>query len=287
MVSEPAEGVAGAALRRMRDNGIRPNRELGQNFLFDANLLDVVSEAAQVTPEDVVLEVGGGLGILSAHLAGRAKHVHVVEVDERLRPALTEAVEGFGNVTLHFADALRLDFGSLDPSPDKLVANLPYGIAAPLILETIGQLPGCGLWVAMVQREVGERLAAKPGTRAYGAPSALAQCACEVRVLRAVSRQVFRPVPHVDSVLVRLERIGPSPRGEVRDLIHAAFAHRRKALAKSVALTTGDGEIRERIRSALEGMGLAADSRAERLSAAQYMKLADLIAPPLPPEDAS
>lgn len=269
-----SEGRVAAAFERMRDAGITANRELGQNFLVDANMLDVVSREADVGPGDVVLEVGGGLGILSEHLAPQVGALHVVEVDRSLEPALTAAVERFDNVQIHFGDALELDLASLDPQPTKLVANLPYGIAAPLILETIVGLPGCTTWVAMVQREVGERLAAAPGSRVYGAPSALAQSACDVRVVRPVSRTVFRPVPHVDSVIVRLDRTAPAAAPEVRQLISASFAHRRKALAKSVELAGGGRSARDSIRSALERMGLPADTRAERLSASQFTELA-------------
>lgn len=269
-----AEGRVAAAFTRMRDAGITANRELGQNFLVDANLLDVVSREAGVGSGDVVLEVGGGLGILSEHLAPKVDALHVVEVDRTLEPALAAAVEPFGNVTLHFADALQLDLAGLDPAPTKLVANLPYGIAAPLILESIFAIPGCTTWVAMVQREVGERLAAKPGSRAYGAPSALAQSSCVVKVVRPVSRTVFRPVPHVDSVIVRLDRTGPAPSKAVRRLIADAFAHRRKALAKSVALAGGTPASRDSIREALGAIGLPADVRAERLSPEQFATLA-------------
>lgn len=268
------DGRVAAAFERMRESGVTSNRELGQNFLVDANMLDVVSREARVGTGDVVLEVGGGLGILSEHLAPLVAHLHVVEVDTGLADALGAAVAPFGNVSLHFADALALDLGSLDPAPDKLVANLPYGIAAPLILDSIVALPTCTVWVAMVQREVGERLAAKPGTKAYGVPSALAQTACEVKVVRPVSRSVFRPVPNVDSVIVRLDRFGPAAPKPVRSLITSAFAHRRKALPKSVALATGDSTIKERLQQGLEALGLPADTRAERLTAGQFAELA-------------
>jgi 16S rRNA (adenine1518-N6/adenine1519-N6)-dimethyltransferase len=174
------------SLRRMRQFGIRPNRELGQNFLIDSNILDVIGRAAELNNDDVVLEVGGGLGVLSEYLADHTKHVHVVELDRRLEPPLRDALDAHANATLHLADAVKLDLGSLDPMPTKVVANLPYGVAATVILRTIEQLPHAQRWVAMVQKEVGERFAAQPGSSAYGVPSVLAQLACEVRVLRPV-----------------------------------------------------------------------------------------------------
>jgi 16S rRNA (adenine1518-N6/adenine1519-N6)-dimethyltransferase len=248
--------------------------KLGQNFLVDRNIIDVIERLAELDPEDVVLEVGGGDGILSERLAQRAKHVHVIELDRRLEPGLRELLGGFDNATLHIADALELDLDSLDPAPGKVVANLPYSIAATFILRTIDELPGVDGWLVMVQREVGERLAAAPGTRAYGAPSVLAQLACDVRVLRAIPRTVFRPVPRVDSVLVSLRRAGPAPEPGLRDLVHEAFAHRRKALAGSLALAAGAAPgIRDRARAALEAIGHPPDERAERLSPREFVEL--------------
>ena len=265
------------SLRRLRRFGVRPNRELGQNFLVDSNLLEVVGQAAELDRGDVVLEIGGGLGVLSEYLAPRVAHLHVVEVDARLEPALRDALGPYGNASLHLGDAMRLDLAALAPAPDKVVANLPYGIATSVILRTIEELPGCRLWVAMVQREAGERLAAAPGTRAYGAPSVLAQLACEVRVLRPVARTVFHPVPNVDSVLVRLcRRAGePTVEPEVRGLVARGFAHRRKALAGSLSLAPGAGAgVRERAREALQQIGHPADARAERLTPADFRELA-------------
>ncbi len=279
MVSTAAELPTQPSLRRLRQFGVRPNRELGQNFLVDSNLLGVIGRLAELDERDVVLEVGGGLGVLSEFLAPRAAFLHVVEVDRALEPALRDALHPFGNAALHVADATELDLAGLVPPPTKVVANLPYGIAATAILRTIDELPGATRWVAMVQREVGERLAAAPGTRAYGLPSVLAQLACHVRVARAVSRNVFHPAPNVDSALVVLERRGPAATPEVRALARAAFAHRRKALAGSLALAPGapDG-VRERARAALEEMGLPADARAERLAPEQFRALAAVLA---------
>jgi 16S rRNA (adenine1518-N6/adenine1519-N6)-dimethyltransferase len=267
------------SLRRLRRFGIRPNRELGQNFLVDSNLLGVIGRAADLGPDDVVLEIGGGLGVLSEYLAERAAHVHVVEVDPGLEPALRDALDPHPNATLHLLDVMDLDLAALHPAPAKVVANLPYGVAAGAILRTIEELPGCRRWVAMVQREVGERLAAAPGTSAYGIPSVLAQLACQVRVLRPISRTVFFPVPNVDSVLVELERRAPAASPAVRALVQAAFAHRRKTLAGSLALAPdAEPQVRERARAALEDMGHPADARAERLAPEDFKELAERLA---------
>jgi 16S rRNA (adenine1518-N6/adenine1519-N6)-dimethyltransferase len=269
MVSEPE--LRQPSLRRLREFGVRPRRDLGQNFLIDSNILGVIERAGEVGRGDVVLEIGGGLGVLSEYLAARAGHVHVIEVDQALEPALRDALAPFANTTLHLADAMSLDLGALDPAPDKVIANLPYGIAAGAILRTIEELPGVSRWVAMVQREVGERLAAPAGSRAYGVPSVLCQLACSVRVLRAVARSVFVPMPNVDSVLVGLERVAPAAPAPLRTFVGAAFAHRRKALARSLALSVGAD--RERVRTALVAIGHPADERAERLEPAELRAL--------------
>lgn len=276
---EAAELPSQPSLRRMREYEVRPKRDLGQNFLIDSNILGVIERAAELGPEDVVLEIGGGLGVLSEYLAQRSRHTHVVEVDRSLEPALREALAPFGAAaTLHLGDALQLDHAALDPAPTKVVANLPYGIAATAILDTIFVLPSVTRWVAMVQKEVGERFAAAAGTAAYGVPSVLAQLACDVRVHRAVARTVFHPVPNVDSVLVLLTRTGDAPSPELRALVQGAFAHRRKALPKSLQLHTGDKALRDRARAALAEIGLPEDARAERLTPAEFRALAEAIA---------
>jgi 16S rRNA (adenine1518-N6/adenine1519-N6)-dimethyltransferase len=276
----------------MRQFGIRPDRELGQNFLIDSNILGVIEREAELGPPveavppgealpdedeggDVVLEIGGGLGVLSEHLAARARHVHVVEIDRRLSEALLDATQRHANVSVHWADVMMLDLGALAPAPNKVVANLPYGVAAGALLRTIEELHGVELWVAMVQREVGERLAAVAGSSAYGAPSAIAQLACEVRVLRAIPRTVFHPVPRVDSVLVGMRRRGPTPSAAMRALVGGAFAHRRKTLPTSLVLSgRAPGHSREQIRGALAALGHREDIRAERLAPEDFRALA-------------
>ncbi len=269
-MSEPVQ----PSLRRLRRFAVRPKRDLGQNFLIDSNILGVIERAAEPAPEDVVLEVGGGLGVLSEHLAPLVAHLHVVEIDRALEPALRDALDPFPNTTAWFEDAVGLDLRTLDPAPTKVIANLPYGIAATTILRTIEELEGVTLWVAMVQKEVGERLAAAPGTPAYGVPSVLAQLACEVVVHRAISRTVFHPVPNVDSVLVVLRRVRPAPDPGVRQLVQQAFAHRRKALARSLALAAGAAtDTRDRARGALRELGHPEDVRAERLTPEDFRSL--------------
>jgi 16S rRNA (adenine1518-N6/adenine1519-N6)-dimethyltransferase len=254
----------------------RRTRELGQNFLRDPNILGVIGRESALATTDVVLEIGGGEGVLSAYLAPRVAWLHVVEVDERLRNALSAALAPFSNVGVVWGDAMRIDFSALEPAPTKVVANLPYGIAAGVTLRTIEELSGAKMWLVMVQREVGERMAAAPGSGTYGVTSVLAQLAGEVRVVRQIPRTVFHPAPNVDSVLVKIERTAPAPSAAVRRLVHGAFAHRRKALARSLVLS-GFERDREQIRAALVNLGHPADERAERLAPAEFQALAQAL----------
>ncbi len=279
-----ADAPVQPSLRRIRQFSVQPDRELGQNFLIDSNILGVIERVAGLDREDVVLEIGGGLGVLSEYLAERVAHVHVVEVDERLREALLDATAKHPNATVHWEDAMRIDLLALSPAPGKVVGNLPYGIAAGVLLRTIEELPGVEVWVGMVQREVGERLAAAPGSRTYGTPSVIAQLDCEVEVVRVIPRTVFLPAPNVDSVLVRLARRSPvagssaASLAPLRALVRAAFAHRRKTLAGSLALSGGMGGLtREQVRDALEALGHPGDARAERLSPEDFRALGALL----------
>jgi 16S rRNA (adenine1518-N6/adenine1519-N6)-dimethyltransferase len=243
---------------------------LGQNFLADPNLLDAIVRDAELAPGDVVLEVGAGEGVLSERLAAAAAHLHSVEIDRGLAPAL-EAIAALPNVDLHWSDAMKLDLGALQPTPTAMVANLPYSVATPLILRTIELLPSLGRWTVMVQREIADRLRAAPGSRVYGGPSAIAQLACEVELLRPVDPAVFKPRPRVASAILRLRRTGAGADAETRQLIRAAFAHRRKSLARSLE-HAAPGSLAS-ARAALAELGLPEDARAEALSPRQFADL--------------
>ena len=213
---------------------VSPKKELGQHFLVDENILGVIGRLAALEPSDVVLEIGPGLGVLTRYLAQRVAHVHAVELDASLEPYLRDAG---ANVTLHLGDALRLDLAALAPDATKLVANLPYNIATPLLVESLDGLPNIDLWCVMVQREVADRLFAQPRTKAYGAVSVLIQLATERTGFHPVSRTVFRPPPNVDSALVAFRRTGmPPDYAHVKKIVAAAFAHRRKTLPNSLEL---------------------------------------------------
>ena len=243
---------------------------LGQNFLVDPNLLDAIVRDAGLSPEDVVLEVGAGEGVLTGRLAAAAAHVHAVEIDRGLEQALAP-VASRANVSLHWGDAMKLDFAALRPAPTAVVANLPYSVATPVLLRTIEQLPTVRSWTVMVQREIADRLRAGPGSRTYGSASVAAQVACEVELLRKVDPAVFRPRPRVDSAILRLRRTGPGADEATRGLIRAAFAHRRKSLARSLEHAQPGGM--EKVRAALAALGLPENARAEALSPEDFVAL--------------
>ena len=248
---------------------------LGQNFLADPNLLDAIVRDAELDQGDVVLEVGAGEGVLTERLAGGASHVHAIELDRGLEPALAELARR-ENVDLHWGDAMKIDLAALDPAPTALVANLPYSVATPLILRTIEELPSLTRWTAMVQREIADRLRAEPGGRVYGSPTVLVQFACDVRLVRTVDPAVFRPRPRVESAILGLRRTGPGADAATRELVRAAFAHRRKALPRSLEHVRPG--MREAAREALTELGLPPNARAEALSPEDFAALAAKLA---------
>ena len=243
---------------------------LGQNFLADPNLLDAIVRDAGLAGDDVVLEVGVGEGVLTERLAAAAAHVHAIEIDRRLEPALS-AIAARPKVSLHWGDAMEADLTGLDPAPTAMVANLPYAVATPVIVRTVVELPSLRGWTVMVQREIADRLRAAPGTRIYAAPSATIQLACEARLLRTVDPAVFRPRPRVESAILGLRRIGPAADPATRDLVRAAFAHRRKSLARSLEHVR-PGSVAA-ARAALEALGLPANARAESLAPEDFAAL--------------
>ena len=251
---------------------VAPKRELGQHFLVDENILGVIGRLAELGDDDVVLEVGPGLGVLTRYLAARVAHVHAVELDRSLEPKLRETLAGSSNVELRFADALRLDPATLDPAPTKLVANLPYNVATPIVAESLDGLPSVRHWTVMVQREVADRFFASPGTKAYGAVSVLVQLASERTGFHPVARTVFRPRPNVDSALVAFRRTElPENFAWVKRVVGAAFAHRRKTLPNSLELS--GLATREEAAAALRRIGRDPGSRAEALEPQEFVEL--------------
>jgi 16S rRNA (adenine1518-N6/adenine1519-N6)-dimethyltransferase len=250
---------------------LRPvKKSLGQHFLRDPNILDVIGRLAELGPADVVLEIGPGEGVLTRYLAERVRLVHAFEIDRALEPALRDLGE---NVDVVFGDALQTE---LPHDATKLVANLPYNVATPLIVESLDGLPNLGLWCVMVQREVADRLFASPGTKDYGAVSVLVQLAAERTGFHAVSRTVFRPPPNVDSALVAFRRTqlpGDYPR--VKEVVTAAFAHRRKTLPNSLELA--GVASRGQTAGALAAIRRPPETRAEALAPEEFVALTEAL----------
>jgi 16S rRNA (adenine1518-N6/adenine1519-N6)-dimethyltransferase len=251
---------------------VAPKKSLGQHFLVDENILGVIGRLAELEPADIVLEIGPGLGVLTRYLAERVARVHAVEIDASLEPQLRDL-----DVDLHFGDALQLDLASLASDATKLVANLPYNIATPLLVESLDGLPHVERWCVMVQREVADRLFAAPRTKAYGSVSVLVQLVCERTGFHPVSRTVFRPPPNVDSALVAFRRVSlPSDFARVKQVVNAAFAHRRKTLPNSLALS--GVATRERAAAALVALGHDETTRAEALGPHEFVELSRALA---------
>ncbi len=247
---------------------------LGQNFLADPNLLDAIVQDSGVGRADHVLEVGVGEGVLTERLAVACAGVQVIELDRGLEPLLWQ-VEQLENVTIIWADAVKYDFGLLEPKPTAMVANLPYSVATPVIMRSIFELPSILTWSVMVQKEIADRLRAAPGSKTYGGPSVLAQLAGEVKMVRKVSRTVFRPQPRVDSAIVSIRRNGPGPDERIRTVVRAAFSHRRKTMPRSMDMAI-PGTF-EPARIALEEIGIDPGIRAEAVSPEQFAAFSGMI----------
>jgi 16S rRNA (adenine1518-N6/adenine1519-N6)-dimethyltransferase len=254
-----------------------PKKDLGQHWLVDENIVAVAGRLAELKADDVVLEIGPGLGVLTVFLAERVRHVHAVELDRSLERRLRERVEPHDNIEIVFGDALSLPLHELDPSPTKLVANLPYQIATPLVAESLAALPTVALWCVMVQREVADRFFASPATKSYGGVSVLVQLTAARIGFHPVARSVFRPPPNVDSALVafRRRRAWGAEYESIKRVVQGAFAHRRKTLANSLELA-GVAD-RPRAARALRELGLAEDARAETLAPPDFERLAALV----------
>jgi 16S rRNA (adenine1518-N6/adenine1519-N6)-dimethyltransferase len=230
----------------------------------------VIGRLAELEPTDVVFEVGPGLGVLTRYLSERVAFIHAAEVDRRLWAHLDD----IPNTEVHWVDALHLDIASLDPPPHKLVANLPYNIATPVVAESLA-IQQFEQWCVMVQREVADRFFARPSTKAYGSVSVLVQLATERTGLHPVSREVFRPKPNVDSALVAFRRIAPGATPRVKKIVEAGFGHRRKTLANSLSLA---GIVsREQAVEALTAIGRLPSVRAEELEPLEFIALTEAL----------
>ena len=281
----------GAAADRGRPPRPRALRRYGQNHLVDGNILGAILEQAAVGPDDVVLEIGAAGGLLTRPLLERARLVHAFEIDGRWLPRLRELEGAEPRLRLHAGDALKADLGSLDPAPTALVANLAYNIAIPLIMTTVAEVPTVARWAVMLQRELADRLFARPGTKAYAAVSVLAQLACRREAARAVPPTAFRPQPRVESAFVTFVRRraadapgsekgppvpGPASYAAMDRLVRLAFRQRRKMLSTSLAGVRcgGSALTRDGVREALGAAGASPTARPEELSPPQWVVFA-------------
>jgi 16S rRNA (adenine1518-N6/adenine1519-N6)-dimethyltransferase len=253
--------------------GVAPTKKLGQNFVHDPNTVRRIVAAAGLTPQDVVLEVGPGLGSLTLGLVGAAAHVHAVEIDPVLAAALPATVTS-DRLTVHHADALRVTAADLRPPPTMLVANLPYNVAVPVVLNLLAELPTLRGGLVMVQKEVADRLVAGPGSKVYGVPSVKLAWYATARAAGRVPPAVFWPVPNVDSGLVAFTRRTPPAevdRRAVFAVIDAAFAQRRKTLRAALAGWAGSPADAEKI---LLSAGIKPQARGESLSVEEFAAIA-------------
>lgn len=264
--------------RLAQELGLTPSKKWGQNFVIDPNTVRRIVQAAHVTRSDTVLEVGPGLGSLTLALLPAAGAVECVEVDARLAERLSRTVVEFApedaeRLTVLCDDALTLV--TLPVPPTRLVANLPYNVAVPVVLHLLATFPTIAEVLVMVQLEVADRLAANPGSKVYGVPSVKARWYGQVSKAGTVGRSVFWPVPNVDSGLVRIVRAAPPGddrlRAKVFNLVDAAFGQRRKTLRTALSTVTGGAGAAER---ALRAAGIDPSARGEQLGLEDYVRLA-------------
>ncbi len=262
---------------------LRPTKQRGQNFVIDANTVRRIVADAKVTPDDVVLEVGPGLGSLTLALLAVARRVVAIEVDPVLADALPATVverapDQAAAFEVVLADALHIEQVP-GPAPTALVANLPYNVSVPMLLHLLDLLPSLERGLVMVQSEVADRLAAEPGSKTYGIPSVKAAWYADVRRAGAVGRNVFWPAPNVDSGLVAWTRRDPpttrATREQVFAVVDAAFAHRRKALRPSLRALAGSADAAE---TALLRAGIDPMTRGEALGIEEFVRIAEALA---------
>ena len=276
--------LSGADIRALAKTlNTRPTKSWGQNFVTDPNTVRRIARLAEVASEDLVVEVGPGLGSLTLALLETGARVSAIEIDPVLAAALPETVarnspDSGGRLQVVLGDALQIDPARLwqdGRRPTALVANLPYNVSVPVLLHLLVAEPGLRSALVMVQREVGERLAAAPGNRTYGIPSAKAQWFGEVRLVATVPRSVFWPIPNVDSVLVRLDHRDPPAAPALREatfaVVDAAFSQRRKMLRSALAGWAGSTA---RATALLEAAQIAPTTRGEALGIADFARIA-------------
>ena len=258
--------------------GLKPTKKLGQNFVIDQNTVEKIVRTSNVSKDSIVLEVGPGLGSLTLGLMATGAKVIAVEIDERLAQLLpnTAKAKGFGESQLIVINKDALEISKSDVNnPDVLVANLPYNVSVPVIIHILETFPSIKNYLVMVQSEVADRLAASPGSRTYGSPSVKLQWYAEVSKAGSISRNVFWPVPNVDSDLVQLHRrnnVDVSIRKELFAVVDAAFSQRRKMLRSALSSMCGGSEKASEI---LESVQIDPRLRGEALNVSDYVRLTE------------
>ncbi len=267
--------------------GVRPTKSLGQNFINDRNVLSRIVEGAGIGGDDLVIEIGPGLGILTAELAAKAAFVTAVEIDERLIPVLGETLSGCGNVRVINGDILKTDIGQIIDECRKegmfsgrvhIVGNLPYYITTPIIMKLLEEKVPADSITVMMQKEVADRIRSAPGSRTYGAISAAVQYYCRVSKITDVPKEAFVPRPKVESTVLRLEPLGED-QAKARDdemflrCVKAGFAQRRKTLLNS--LSSAGGMDKETVKKTLEAADVDPGRRAETLTVEEFIRIAD------------
>jgi len=275
-----------ATLNVIKKFGLRLEKSLGQHFLVDQNILNKIINAASLSKEDVVVEIGPGIGTLTQALAERAGMAVAIELDRKLKPVLDYTLKEYDNAKIVFADALSVDLRSLPnglPMPGKLVSNLPYQVATPILATYLDKFEELSLYVVMIQKEVADRIVAKPATSAYGSFSVKAQFYCEVDRVATISKNVFIPPPEVSSAVIRLKRLS-KPRVEVKDrelffkVVKAAFWQRRKTIKNALS---GSPELEfspETVLKTLGGAGIDPRRRGETLSIEEFAMISNALA---------
>jgi 16S rRNA (adenine1518-N6/adenine1519-N6)-dimethyltransferase len=271
----------------LKAHGLRPKKRLGQNFLVDRNVLDKIVAAAELTSDEPVLEIGPGLGVVTQELAARANSVVAVETDGALIPILEEILADLPNTEIVHADFLRLDthqflrerFGERRCT---VVANLPYYITTPIIIQLLQVKDQVRRIVLMVQKEVAQRLAARPASSDYGSITVFVRYYCEVETVAQVSRNVFLPSPDVDSSLIRLT-VRPNPATLTKDestffaVVRASFGKRRKTLLNALSDTSGLNLTKQQVEDALRTAGIESSRRGETLDLQEFARIADAV----------
>ncbi|HHU62725.1 MAG TPA: 16S rRNA (adenine(1518)-N(6)/adenine(1519)-N(6))-dimethyltransferase RsmA [Clostridiales bacterium] len=271
----------------MKKYGIAPNKGLGQNFLVDGNIAQAIVKGCRLQEDDNVLEIGPGLGALTAGMAVAAGRVVAVEIDKGFIPVLQDNLQGFDNVEIINMDIMKMDLKDVVRTrfggrPFKVVGNLPYYLTTPIIMKLLEQQLPITTMVFMIQKEVGQRLSARPSTKEYGALTLAVGYYTDCEVLFKVPNTVFIPRPKVDSIVIRLtpkaqKNLKPKDERLMFRIIRAAFEQRRKTLVNALAHGGILGGDKERIRQVLKGLDIGPESRGEQLTLEQYCKIADNI----------